>query len=179
MKFLSILIILILFSFNSYAEKCEGIHACAELYTKLTGDKVTVDTSVTDEMSLAVSGVELTAENAKNKFEIFLNKNVVALTAKKQLVAGRKGDFLTAPVYVVSEGNIPRMINKDGPVTFVYQAKNETKKLINNKTRGLLSRKKGSFETMINTFDKTKIIAVSDKDENASRIITFIMKSDK
>lgn len=179
MKFLSIAAILCLLTSNSYAEKCEGFNACADLYTKLTGEKLNIDESISDDMTLAIPDIDLTVANAKVEFLYFLNKNVVTMMPKNRLVANRKGDFLISPIYIVSEGNIPRMINKDGLVTFVYHSKSDTKNLVSNKTRGLLSRKKNKSESMITVFPKTKVIAVSDTDENATRIINLIIKSDK
>lgn len=179
MKGLLIATVLGLFSFNSYAEKCEGINACVDLYTKLTGEKFTIEESISDDMSLAAPDTDLTAANAKLEFENFLNKNVVSVMAKNRLTAGRSGEFLTAPIYVVSAGNIPRMLNKDGLVTFVYHSKKDPSKIVNAKTRGLLTRKKNNSERRIVDYSKTKIIAVSDTFQNAERIITFIMKADQ
>lgn len=179
MKVLFLVIGLSFSPFNLYAEKCEGINACTDLYAKFTGEKFIIDDSINDEMSLAAPDSDLTAVNAKVEFISFLNKNVVNIMAKNKLIAGRNGEFLTAPIYVVSAGNIPRMINKDGLVTFVYHSQKDTSKLVSAKTRGLLTRNKNNSERRIVDFPNTKIIAVSDTFENAERIMTLIMKSDK
>lgn len=179
MKVLFLILILGLFSINLHAKKCEGMNACIDLYTEITGEKFIIDESVNDEMSLAAPDTDLNAQNAKIEFLNFLNKNVVSIMLKKNLVAARNGEFLTAPIYVVSDGNIPRMINKDGLVTLVYHSRKETSKLVSAKTRGLLTRKKNNSERRIVDYSKTKIIAVSDTFENAERIMMLIMKSDK
>lgn len=179
MNVLFLTLALMLFSSHSYAKKCEGINACSDLYTELTGERFIIDNSIDDEMSLGAPDADLNAINARVEFLNFINKNVVSIVQKNRLVAARNGEFLTAPIYIVSDGNIPRMINKDGLVTLVYHSKKATSKLVSSKTRALLTRKKNNTERRIIDYSKTKIIAVSDTFENAERIMILIMKSDK
>lgn len=180
MKLLSVSLLLSLYSVNSYAEKCEGFNACTELFTKLTGQKLKVSSLITDDMSLAAPDTDLTKENAKKEFPLFLNKNAVSLMGADELFAHRNGEFLTAPIFVVSEGNVPMMINKDGLVTFVYHTKGETSKLA-DKTRKMLSKKmlKPKSPSKIIEFKENKIIAVSDSYEKAEKVIREIIKLDK
>lgn len=183
MKLLSIFTLITLFSFNAYAEKCEGVNACVDLYTKLTGEHLAIYKDVTDEMTLAAPDTDLTKENAKVEFSKFVNKNVMQMmeiNKVKTLVAKRSGDFLTSPIFVVSENNIPMMINKDGLVTFVYHAKGGTGRLA-VKTRTMLSKKmpsKGSRNSILE-FADNKIISVSDSYEKADKIAREWIKLDK
>lgn len=180
MKLLSILTLLCLFSINANAEKCEGINACADLYSKLTDKKLSIDPVITDEVTLAVPDVDLTKENAGVEFEIFLNKNGGMTILDHTVITKRVGDFLTAPIHVVSENNIPMMLNKDGLVTFVYHTKGATKRLA-DKTRSMLSKKKLAANTFAKTieFPKNKIIVVCDTYEKADKIVRLMIKSDK
>lgn len=179
MKLLSVLTLLSLFSFNAYAEKCEGVNACFDLYSKLTGKKLSIDKSITDEMTLAAPDTDLTKENAKVEFAKFCNKNVLSIKGKV-LMAHRSGDFLTAPIHVVSENNIPMMINKDGLVTFVYHAKGNIEKLA-ARTRTMTSKKKPQPNSInkIVQFTENKIIAVSDTYEKTDKIAREWIKLDK
>ena len=170
---------LITFSFNSYAEKCEGLNACIELYTKLTGHKLIPGPSISDELSLAVSDVDLTETNADKEFKKFLNKNTISLNGDRMMV-NRFGEFISAPVYVVSEGNIPRMMDAKGLVTLVYHAQGNSKKLASDAAK--MSSKKMSKPKSVNSvidFGETKIISVSDSYEVAVKIVKQIMKKDK
>lgn len=180
MKLLSIFTLLCLFSVNSYAERCEGVNACVDLYSKLTDVKLTIDKNVTDEMTLAAPDADLTKENAKIEFSKFINKNVMSILNNKFLITQRMGDFLTAPIHVVSENNIPMMINKDGLVTFVYHAKGNTKKLA-DKTRVMMSKKMAGSHAVnkIIEYNKNKIIVVSDTYEKADKIAREWIKLDK
>jgi hypothetical protein len=180
MKLLSIFTLLCLFSFNSYAEKCEGVNACSDLYSKLTGQKLSIDPTITDEMTLASPDVDLTKENAKVEFSKFINKNVMSILDKTKLISHRMGEFLTAPIYVVSENNIPMMINKDGLVTFVYHTKGNTKKLA-DKTRIMMSKKmpRPHSANKIVEYKENKIIVVSDTYEKADKIAREWIKLDK
>jgi hypothetical protein len=180
MKLLSIFTFLCLFSFNSYAEKCEGVNACTELYSKLTGKKLEVNSSITDEMTLAAPDTDLTKENAKAEFSMFLNKNAIILYSEKQLVPNRSGEFLTAPIHVISENNIPMMLNKDGLVTFVYHVQGDIGKLA-KKTRSMLSKKKSSPKSInkILEYKENKIIVVCDTYEKADKIAREWIKLDK
>ncbi len=175
---LSIVTLALLVSFGASAEVCEGLTACTNLYTQLTGKKVKGDNYITPEMSLAVSSTTMESKNATNEFKSFLNKNAINLTSSGQILASRHGEFLTSPIYVVSPGNMPMMINKDGLVTMVYQAKKPTAKLITSKIRRLLSKKKTKSVNSIVEFKDTGIITASDTYEHASQIMTEIMKSD-
>lgn len=180
MKLLSILTLLCLFSINAYAEKCEGINACADLYSKLTDKKLSIDPVITDEVTLAVPDVDLTKENANVEFEKFLNKNGGMTILDNTVVTKRVGEFLTAPVHVVSDNNIPMMLNKDGLVTFVYHTKGSTKRLA-DKTRSMLSKKKLAVKTFAKTieFPKNKIMVVCDTYEKADKIVRLMIKLDK
>jgi len=182
MKFLFLVSVLGLFSFNSYAEKCEGVNACVDLYTKLTGEHLAIYKDVTDDMTLAIPDTDLTKDNAKVEFNKFANKNLIQITdinKVKTLIAKRSGDFLTAPIYIVSENNIPMMINKDGLVTFVYHSKGDTSKL-SSKTRTMLSKKKpANGRNSILEFMDNKIISVSDTYERADKIARVWIKLDK
>lgn len=183
MKLFSIFTLVTLFSFNAYAEKCEGVNACVDLYTKLTGEHLAIYKDVTDDMTLAAPDADLTKENAKVEFTKFANKNVIQIleiNKVKTLVAKRSGDFLTSPIYIVSENNIPMMINKDGLVTFVYHSKGATRKLA-EKTRTMLSKKMPSKESRnsILEFTDNKIISVSDSYEKADKIAREWIKLDK
>lgn len=182
MKLIPIMSFLFLFSFNTYAEKCEGVNACVDLYSKLTGEHLAIDKDVTDEMTLAVPDTDLTKENAKIEFSKYANKNVMHvmnINKVKTLLSKRSGDFLTAPIYIVSENNIPMMINKDGPVTFVYHSKSNTSKLA-SKTRTMLGKKKpAKGRNSIIEFMDNKIIVVSDTYEKADKIAREWIKSDK
>ena len=174
-----LILTLISFSFNSYAEKCEGINACIDLYSRLTGHKLIPSVSITDDMSLAVADTDLNSSNAQKEFEKFLNKNIVSINGDK-LMANRHGDFLAAPAYIVSEGNIPMMIDGKGLVTLVYSAKGNTIRLVNS-ARKMLSKKMPNAKNVNNImeFKATKIISVSDTYETAVKIIKIIMKQDK
>ncbi|MBC7712756.1 MAG: hypothetical protein H7177_05430 [Rhizobacter sp.] len=168
----------LIFSFNSFAETCEGFNACADLYTKLTGEKLTIDKDISDEMSMASTSANLTSANAKTEFTLFLNKNVVALQPKGLVMSLRHGEYLSAPIYVVSEGNIPRMFTKEGKVTFIYHAQHDTKKVVTAKARASMSKKSKKSLNNIVEFSQSKIIAVSDTVEAATKIIKEVMKAD-
>jgi hypothetical protein len=172
---LSLITALLIFSSNSFAEVCEGINACTELYTKLTGEKIIMDKDITDEMTLAAPTANFTSENAKAEYRLYLNKNAIALTGSK-MDTMRNGDFLISPIYIVSENNMPQMINKDGLVTLVYHAKNSTKKL--TKKVSALSKKKMKGHPAILEFP-TNVIAVEDTFEYATRNMNAIIKADK
>jgi len=183
MKLLSVLTLLSIFSINAYAEKCEGVNACVELYTKLTGEHLNIDKVITDEMTLAAPDIDLTKENAKVEFSIFNNKNalhVYNVNKSKMLIAKRNGEFLTAPIHIVSENNIPMMLNKDGPVTFVYHAKGNISNLA-KKTVKLLSKKMPAAKSLnrIVEFQENNIILVSDTYEKADKIAREWIKLDK
>ena len=180
MKLLSIFTLLCLFSVNSYAERCEGVNACVDLYSRLTNKKLSIDPAITDEVTLAVPDVDLTKENVNVEFEKFLNKNGGMTILANTVISKRAGDFLTAPIYVVSENNIPMKINKDGLVTFVYHTKGATKKLA-DKTRIMLSKKKLADKTFAKTieFSTNKIIVVCDTYERADKIVRTMIKLDK
>lgn len=180
MKLLPIVTLLCLFSFNSYAEKCEGVNACTNLYSKLTGKKIEVSASITDEMTLAAPDADLTKENAKAEFSKFINKNVMSILDNTKLISHRMGEFLTSPIYVVSENNIPMMINKDGLVTFVYHSKGDTKKLA-DKTRIMMSKKMPGPHSVnkIIEYKENKIIVVCDTYERADKIAREWIKLDK
>ena len=167
------------FSINSYAETCEGLNACADLYTKLTGEKLTIDKNISDEMTLAYNDANLTKENAKAEFTMFLNKNVVSMLDNGRVMAMRDKEFLSAPIYVVTEENMPRLFNKDALVTFVYHATRETKKVVKARARAFLSKKKLKSRNNIVEFSHTKIISVSDTGEAATKIMKEIFKADK
>jgi hypothetical protein len=180
MKLLILLTLLSFFSMNAYAEKCEGINACSDLYSKLTGEQLEIDSTITDEMTLASPDVDLTKENVKAEFSLFVNKNVMSILDGKKLITHRMGDFLVAPIFVVSKNNIPMMINKDGLVTFVYHSKGATKRL-SDKTRILMSKKmaRPHSENKIVEFKDNKIIVVSDTYEKADKIAREWIKLDK
>lgn len=177
MKACLLLLGLMVFSANSYAEKCEGMNACVSLYEKLTGDKLKVDEAINDDMTLASNDTDLTAADTKSQFEMYLNKNGVRLH-KNSLWAVRAGEFLTAPIYVVSQGNMPQMINKDGLVTLVYHAKKKSSKLVPGLAR-FLSKKKIKDVPKIVEYLNTNTISVSDTFEHAEKIMTKILKADK
>ena len=179
MKQILLFSFLFLISFNILAETCEGFNACADLYTKLTGEKLTIDKNISDEMSMASTSANMTAANAKVEFSLFLNKNVVALQPKGIVMALRHGEYMSAPIYVVSEGNIPRMFTKDGIVTFIYHAQHNTNKIVTAKARASLTKKSKKSVNNIIEFSQSKIIAVSDSVDNATKIIKEIMKADK
>ncbi len=167
------------FSINSYAETCEGFNACADLYTKLTGEKLSIDKNISDEMTLAYNDANLTKENAKTEFTMFLNKNAVDMQNKGYIFAMRDKEFLSAPIYVVTEENMPRLFNKDALVTFIYHATHDTKKIVTAKARAALSKKKTKSRNNIVEFSHTKIISVSDTGEAATKIMKEIFKADK
>lgn len=170
-----------MFSVSAYAEKCEGFNACADLYTKLTGKKLAIDTVISDEMTLAAPDADLTAENAESEFALFLNKNVVTFLKKdKRLIANRSGEFLGAPIYVVSQNNMPQMFSKEGLVTLVYHSKENPDRL-SGKVRGLLSKKMPKPKSLnkIVTYQETKIFIVSDTFEVAQKVMNQIFKLDK
>ena len=171
--------ITITFSFNLYAENCEGFNACAELYTKLTGEKLKIDKNISDEMSLAYNEANLTAENAKTEFPLFLNKNAVDYRSNGMVRAMRDGEFLSSPIYVVTKDNMPSLFSKEGLVTFVYHSMNDTKKVVTSKARSYLTKKKNKSRQNIVEFSHTKIITVSDNVEAATKIIKEIFKADK
>lgn len=176
---LSLLSFTLLFSFALRAEVCEGLNACSELYTQMTGQKLTMDKSISDDMSIAVPSTTMESKNATGEFTNFLNKNVINLLPGGKLQAMRHGEFLTVPIYVVSTGNMPMMINKDGLVTMVYQTQKVPTKLVSSKIRKMLSKKKAKSTNNIVEFNKNQIIAVSDTFEHATKIMTEIMKTDK
>ncbi|MBY0414962.1 MAG: hypothetical protein K2Q18_12400 [Bdellovibrionales bacterium] len=178
MKHLTLLVILTVLPLSSFAEVCEGMNACTDLYRKLTGDKVVIDDKISDEMTLAVNGTDLTPQNARGEFPLFLNKNAVNFMGNK-LTPVRNGEFLGSPIYVVSANNMPQMINKDGLMTMVYHAKNETKKLITPKLLGMLSKKKTKGLSRVVDFKASKIVIVSDTFEYATKIMNEIIKADK
>ena len=175
MKCLSLLSVLfIFFSTNSYAEVCEGFNACTNLYTQLTGQKISIDKNISDETSLAVQNTDLTKENAKAEYQLFLNKNTIDFKNGK-LNMMRNGEFLTAPIYIVSESNMPQMINKDGLVTLVYHAQKASAKSLSSKTRQLLSFSKVKTKAHFSILEfPTKIIAVSHTFEYATKIMKEI-----
>jgi len=175
---LSIVSLAMLISLGASAEVCEGLNACSELYTQLTGKSVKLDKTLTKETSIAVPSTTMESKNATGDFKTFLNKNAVDMTSTGQILPKRNGEFLTAPIYVVTPENMPMMINKDGLVTMVYQAKNPTTKLVTTKIRKLLSKKKSKSTNGIVEFKDTGIITASDTYEHASKIMTEIMKSD-
>lgn len=175
-----LLLITISFSINTYAETCEGFNACADLYTKLTGEKLTIDKNISDEMTLAYNDANLTKENAKTEFTMFLNKNAVDIQKKGYVFAMRDKEFLSAPIYVVTEENMPRLFNKDALVTFIYHATHDTtKKVVTAKARAALSKKKTKSRNNIVEFSHSKIISVSDTGEAATKIMKEIFKADK
>jgi hypothetical protein len=146
---------------------------------KLTGEKLNIDKNISDEMTLAYNDANLTKENAKAEFVMFLNKNVMNLDTEGRVMAMRNNEFLSAPIYVVSAGNMPRVFNKDALLTFVYHTQHETKKVVTKKARVLLSKKKRKSRNNIVEFPHTKIIAVSDTGEAATKIMKEIFKADK
>jgi hypothetical protein len=179
MKRLALLSFLVLFSTNSFAEVCEGINACTELYRKLTGDNIIADKDITDETTLAVVSTDLTAQNAKAEFQLYLNKNTIQLLGRR-LDIMRNGDFLTSPIYIVSENNMPQMINKDGLVTLVYHAKRPTSKLLTSKVRNQLSFTKVQTKSRFAILEfPTKIIAIQHTFEYAEKMMKKIMKADQ
>lgn len=173
------LFVSMLVSLNSYAETCEGFNACAELYTKLTGEKLTIDKNISDEMSMASTSANLTSANVKSEYNLFLNKNVVILHSKGIVMALRHGEYMSAPIYVISEGNIPRMFTKEGKVTFIYHVQHDVKKVVTAKARASASKKTKKSLNNIVEFPQSKIVAVSDTVEAATKIINEIMKADK
>lgn len=178
MKFLSklsLITVLLMISTVSFAEVCEGVNACTELYTKFTGEKLIMDKDISDEMTLSVGSANFSKENIRQEYKFFLNKNAVALVGDK-LQAIRNGDFLTSPIYIVSISNMPMMINKDGLVTLVYHAKNPAKKLIKRATG--FSKKKIKGHPAILEFP-TNVIAIEDTFEYATKSMLAIMKADK
>lgn len=172
------LLISLFVSFSLKAEVCEGIKSCSELYTKITGEKLQSDKSINKSMSISATGTDLDKSNVKKEFERYLNQNAVSLS-NKRLQSMRQGEFLTAPIYLVSLGNMPMMINKDGLVTLVYQSTKETNKLVNSSVKKMLSKKKSKSLNKIIEFPKTNLIAVSDTYEYASKIMKEIMLQDK
>lgn len=181
MKKLILATLLVMFSVNSYAEKCEGFNACVELYTKLTGKKLTIDPVISDEMTLAAPDTDLTAETAEKEFHLFLNKNVVNyFTVQNKLISGRQGEFLTSPIYVVSQNNMPQMFSKEGLVTLVYHTKGDPDKLA-GKVRNMLSKKMPRPKSVnkIVAYQNTKIFIVSDTFEVAQKVMNQIFKLEK
>jgi hypothetical protein len=177
MKFLSklsLVAVLVMFSSGSFAEVCEGINACSELYTKFTGEKLVMD-KISDEMTLAAENANFSKENVRQEFRLYLNKNAVVLNGNK-LEPMRNGGFLGAPIYIVSLSNMPQMINKDGLVTLVYHAKNPAKKLV-KKATGLSKIKIKGHQAILDF--PTNIIAIEDTFEFATRNMLAIMKADK
>lgn len=181
MKKMVLAVVFSILSANSYAERCEGFNACAELYSKLSGKKLSIDNTISDEMTLAVEDTDLTKENAESEYVLFLNKNVVNYYKKNhQLIAQRQGEFLASPVYVVSPGNMPQMFSKEGLVTLIYHSKNDPDKFA-EKTRGMLSKKmpKPKAVNKIITYRETKIFVVSDTFEVAQKVMEQVFKMDK
>jgi hypothetical protein len=179
MKHLFIISFLALISCKSFAETCEGFNACVDLYTKISGEKLTIDKAISDEMSMVSTSAKLTAANIKPEFNLFLNKNVLMLRPKGVVLSLRHGEYMSAPIYAVSDGNIPRMFSKEGKVTFIYHAQHDTKKIVTAKARSYLSKKTKNAVNNIVEFSQSKIIAVSDKVDAATKIIKEIMKADK
>lgn len=181
MKRMILALFLGMLSANSYAERCEGFNACAELYSKISGKKLSIDNSISDEMTLAVEDTNLTKENAEDEYALFLNKNVVSYYKKNhQLIAQRQGEFLTSPIYVVSQGNMPQMFSKEGLVTLVYHSKNDPDKF-SAKTRVMLSKKmpKPKSINKVIAYRETKIFVVSDTFEVAQKVMEQVFKMDK
>lgn len=168
----------IFLTFKLQAEVCEGIKSCSELYTKVTGEKLQIEKSINKSMSISSTGTDLDKSNVKKEFERYLNQNAVSLS-NKRLQSMRQGEYLRAPIYLVSLGNMPMMINKDGLVTLVYQSTNETNKLVNTSVKKMLSKKKSKSLNKIIEFPKNNLIAVSDTYEYASKIMKEIMMQDK
>lgn len=170
--------LLVLLSLNAQAEKCETVEGCSVLFTNLTGEKVDF-TAVPPEMSLAVPGTDLTAENVKVEFPKYLALNAVVLIEKNKLVPMRHGEFLTSPMYVVDKNKIPQMINKDGLVTFSYMTQNDPKKLVTRRIRKKLSYKKTKSLNNIVEYSGPKVITVSDTYEYANKVVAQIIKADQ
>lgn len=181
MKRIILALILGVLSVNAYAEKCEGFNVCLELYSKLTGKKLSIDNTISDEMTFSVEDLELTKENAESEFTLFLNKNAINYFKKNnQLIAQRQGEFLTSPVYIVSPGNMPQMFSKEGLVTLVYHSKNDPDKF-SVKTRAMLSKKmpKPKSINKVIAYRESKIFVVSDTFEVAQKVMEQVFKMDK
>lgn len=172
------LFISLFLSMSLKAEVCEGIKSCSELYTKITGEKLQSEKSINKSMSISATGTDLNKSNVKKEFERYVNQNAVSFS-NKRLLSVRNGEYLTAPIYLVSLGNMPMMINKDGPVTLVYQSTKETKKLVNSNVKKMLSKKKSKSQNKIVEFPNTNLIVVSDTYEYASKTMKEIMLADK
>lgn len=173
---LALLASLSIFSITAQAEVCSDLQTCADLYTKFTGENVTLSKDLED-ITLVERATDLTASNAKSEFEIFLNLNAISKHGSN-ISTMRNGDFLKSPIYMVSEGNMPQVFQKDGLVTLVYQAKKATKKLVSKKVK-MLSRVTKTYRPAILEMNDNKIIAVQDKFVNAEKIMSAIIKSDK
>ncbi len=177
MKQFIILLVASLCSASAFAEKCEGIAGCIDLYSKLTGEAILVN-EVKPDMTLALAGTDLTKANAKTEFVKFINTNIVELIQGNKLVAFRHGEFLSSPIYLIENKIIPQMINKDGLVTLVYQSNKDPKSIITRRIRNKLSRKKTKSINNIVEFSANKTVSVSDTYEYASRIMATIIKLD-
>ena len=176
MKHIVFLLALSLFSLNAYSETCTGISGCTSLYEKLTGKTINTDKAISDEMTLTLNETTLTKENAAKEFAAFINMNAVTLEGSS-LKAMRNGEYLTAPIYLVTVDNVPQMINKDGLVTMVYQATKPTQRLVTKNIRALLSKKKAKSRQGIAEYN-SNMISVSDTYEHAEKVIRAILKND-
>ena len=173
---LFLMLSLTVFSSTAYSEVCNDLQTCSELYTKLTGETLTISKDL-EGATLADRTADLTAENAKEEFATFLNFSAISKHGSN-ISSMRNGEFLKSPVYLVSEGNMPQVFQKDGLVTLVYQSKKATKKLVSKKAK-MLSKKTKAYRPAILEMNGNQIIAVQDKFVNAEKIISAIMKADK
>lgn len=177
MKYLTLVSLLFLFSSNSYAETCKGIINCGQLYSKLTGTKFKYDKKISKNMSLALEEIDLTKENAVKEFPRFLNLNGV-YQQKNNLISIRNGDFLTAPIYIVTKNNIPQMINKDGLVTFSYEGSKKVKDLLTADVQKHLTYRKGKSHSLLHKQPATNIIIICETYEHAEKMIRQILEND-
>lgn len=181
MKRMILALMLVAFSANAYAEKCEGFNACSELFSRLTGKKLSIDSTISDEMTMAVEDADLTKENAESEYALYLNKNVISYFKKNgQLISQRNGEFISAPIYIVSKGNMPQMFSKEGLVTLVYHSQIDPDKF-SAKTRGMLSKKmpKPKSVNKVIAYRESKIFVVSDTFEVAQKVMEQVFKMDK
>jgi hypothetical protein len=179
MKGLTLSFLFAIFFTSAHAEVCEGLNACNELYTKLSKNQLTMDKTISDEVTMAVQGTDLTAENYKTEYPLYLSKNTISLSGKT-LKNMRNGEFLTSPIYIVSENNMPQMINKDGLVTLVYHAKKSPKKLLTSKVTKMISFSRPNPKAHYSILEfPTKVIAVSHTFEYATKMMKEIMKADE
>lgn len=164
-------------SIKSYAETCTGIEACSNLYTQLSGKKVFLDKKITTDMTLAVSEADLTKENAKKAYNLFLNKNAVNLFGN-QVIPSRNNEFLSAPIHLVTKDNMPQVFSPDGLINYVYISKKKTSNLVKPYIRRMLSKGGKSINKIVE-YGENKIIVVSDKAGAAEKIMKAIMSLDE